>query len=506
MPLSDIPDWPALEATLSELTAPGPLEIHEDGEWLAELSNLQWELTRAGSGGVLHLWSPERNLVRRVLRVAENVPGHLILEVQRFGRAQPIKLEFIRADVLRPAGRTRRAKFRARFSRLLAEKFPDAHAVSLSTAPDLRRSFSGSYTRGLLHEAGRVWAVLACPDGESSSTIDDALSFALLWLDNLRRQAQNRQVCGLRLFLPAGCSQLTQHRSRALHPSVHLEIYELDGVTGRIHRMEIADSGNLESRLITRREWEAAVSGAGEWRARIAAILPPPGATALDVVAVPAASGFALRYWGLEFLRTARPSDGPPRPFFGIGDDRHELTEASWPQLVKLLRQLSDDRSPLASDVNQPPYRAAPERWLETLVLHDSSALDAQLDERFLFSQVPAFSAGDRGVMDLLGVTRQGRLVVIELKASEDLHLPIQALDYWLRVHEHQQAGDFARHGYFTGIELDPRPPLLWLVAPGLRFHSAVEILLPFLSPEILVTRIGLNESWRRGLQVTFRQ
>ena len=37
-------------------------------------------------------------------------------------------------------------------------------------------------------------------------------------------------------------------------------------------------------------------------------------------------------------------------------------------------------------------------------------------------------------MLDLLTVDRCGRLLVIELKADEDLHLPLQGLDYWLRV------------------------------------------------------------------------
>ena len=132
--------------------------------------------------------------------------------------------------------------------------------------------------------------------------------------------------------------------------------------------------------------------------------------------------------------------------------------------------------------------------------------LDAQLDASHLYSQVPAVAAGDRGVIDLLGVTRRGRLVVVELKASEDIQLPIQAVDYWLRVRRHQREGDFERYGYFAGVQLDPRPPVVWLVAPGLRFHSATDTLLKYLSPEAQFARIGLNENWRRGLKVIFRQ
>jgi hypothetical protein len=163
-------------------------------------------------------------------------------------------------------------------------------------------------------------------------------------------------------------------------------------------------------------------------------------------------------------------------------------------------------RSSLATQTTHLLHRSAPERWLETLVLEDPTKLDAQLDAHYLYSQVPAVSAGDRGVLDLLGVTRRGRLVVIELKASEDIQLPIQAVDYWLRVRRHQGEGNFERYGYFPGVQLDPKPPLVWLAAPGLRFHSATDTLLKYLSPEIQITRIGLIENWRSGLKVIFRQ
>jgi hypothetical protein len=55
-------------------------------------------------------------------------------------------------------------------------------------------------------------------------------------------------------------------------------------------------------------------------------------------------------------------------------------------------------------------------------------------------------------------------------------------------------------------VQIDTRPPLVWLVAPALRFHSATEILLKYLSPEIQITRVGLNENWRRGIKVMLRQ
>lgn len=108
-------------------------------------------------------------------------------------------------------------------------------------------------------------------------------------------------------------------------------------------------------------------------------------------------------------------------------------------------------------------------------------------------------------ILDLLTV-RSGRLAIIELKASEHIHLPLQAADYWLRVRKHLENGDIARYGYFPGIELQQVPPLVYLVAPALRFHPSRDALLKYLSLELKVVRVGLAESWGRGLRVVMRE
>jgi hypothetical protein len=93
----------------------------------------------------------------------------------------------------------------------------------------------------------------------------------------------------------------------------------------------------------------------------------------------------------------------------------------------------------------------------------------------------------------------------VELKASADLHLPLQALDYWIRVKWHLDRGEFPAHGYFPGLPLCPDPPRLLLVSPSLEFHPTTETILSFFSPAIEVERIGLAADWRKGLQVMFR-
>ena len=74
-----------------------------------------------------------------------------------------------------------------------------------------------------------------------------------------------------------------------------------------------------------------------------------------------------------------------------------------------------------------------------------------------IYGQVPAFAGGDRGILDLLAVDRTGRLVVIELKASADLHLPLQALDYWIRVKWHLDRGEFSASRLLSGHRVAAR-------------------------------------------------
>ena len=496
-------DWAELDRALDAMVASGTTEVREDGEWLAELAALHCELHSRGKTPLVHLWSAERNLTRRILRVREASQDRIVLEVHRFGRAKPGRLEFLRTDSPRPAGRVTREQFRARFQRFLAERFPDATIESLTTSPDLEHSFSGVYVRGRMHEGSREWAVLAASPGEGAAAIEGILAFGILWLDWTRNHAERRAVEGLRLFVPKGTSRYLRERVSALSRTARVEIFEFGEADGWMQKIDPADAGNLESWLVPRREIESACAAAREAIARVHALAlhVPPAGDDIGTRLVPGTNEVALCFRGLEFGRWSR--DGIS---FGLGDSREKLTEATEPALDRLMRRLDLHRSALASETNHPLYRSAPERWIETLVLHDPSKLDAQLDPSHLYSQVPAVAAGDRGVLDLLGVTRRGRLVVIELKASEDIQMSIQAVDYWLRVRRHQREGDFERYGYFSGKELDPKPPLVWLAAPGLRFHSATGTLLKYFSPEIHVTRIGLNENWRRGLKTIFRQ
>ena len=149
------------------------------------------------------------------------------------------------------------------------------------------------------------------------------------------------------------------------------------------------------------------------------------------------------------------------------------------------------------------PAVQASERALEHEVRSHLESIEASLVPDLVHDQVIAFAAGDRDVVDLLAISRSGRLAVLELKASEDIHLPLQALDYWMRIRWHAERGEL-RH-LFPGVAVSKAAPQLLLVAPAMAFHSANACVLRYFSPEIEVERVGLNSDWPRALKVTMR-
>jgi len=188
---------------------------------------------------------------------------------------------------------------------------------------------------------------------------------------------------------------------------------------------------------------------------------------------------------------------------FGLGAEERVLAGANFANLERLVRSIGEARHAEGPRDNR-FWRLHPERWLESLVVKNICALNDGLDRRWCYSQVPAFSASDRAMIDVLTATRTGRLAVVELKADEDIHLPLQGIDYWSRVAWHHARGEFQKFGYFAGRELSAESPLLMMVAPSLRVHPATDTLLRYISPEIEWVLLGIDERWREKLRVVF--
>jgi hypothetical protein len=201
---------------------------------------------------------------------------------------------------------------------------------------------------------------------------------------------------------------------------------------------------------------------------------------------------------GLEFARW----DAAKGILFGL-ETKHKGRESNASEIEALARELARFRSADADDRTSPLYLKKPELWLEAQVRVALQAIDASLDQEPVYRQAPAITCGDRSVLDLLAADYAGRLAVV---VTEDLHLPLQALDYWIRVRWHAERDDFRAAGYFPGKTLQTEPPRLLLIAPALCFHPTTDALLDHFSPEIEVDTVGLAMNWREEVRVMFRR
>jgi hypothetical protein len=481
--------------------------VLENGAVAFDLARSKYSISGESQRCLVHFWSEERNIVRRVLE-AEVKNGTLRLAVQRMGQTRPLKLEICRERDRRSptARRLARAAYEEKLRRNLERHFPDFKVVRLTSGMDLEKSFGPIYARGLIRRGRSAFAFLGVNAQETQSSIDSAVTFGILWLEVCRqRQGASLLVEGLKLFVPRGTSTLARERMTGLNrQAAKWRLFELDDRDDALVEIDCADRGNVATRLVhapdeasTRARFKNAI-------AKMQAVLPN------CEVAVLSPAEVVFRWRGLEFakVRLGMVSGrfvAAEEIVFGIGAEERVLEEHNEAAFVDLVQCLRDVRHPYGPRQHA-MWRLCPERWLESLVVCDVSVIDERLDPSCQYSQVPAFSAADRAMIDVLTATRAGRLAVVELKADEDIHLPLQGLDYWSRVEWHHARGEFERSGYFEGRELAAQKPLLFLVAPALHVHPAADTLLRYITPEIEWKFVGIDERWREGVKVIFRK
>lgn len=509
-PIATIP--PVTAASLVQtvqdfLSASQDAVVIEDGAVAFDLMQSKYALSDDHDKCLLHMWSSERNVVRRVVE-AEVQNEVLRLAVQRLGQAKPTKLEICRQRDRRApsAKKAVRTAYQHALARVLHRRFPGFTLGRLSSSVDLGHSFGPIYTRGLLRHGQTAFAVLGVNGQETQASIDAALTFAILWLDACRHaQAGKTSVQGLKLFLSPGSSTLTRERVAHLHrEAAKWQLYEFDEHEDALTEIDVSDRGNIATRLVHATDEAAIFDRFADPIHYVRQVMPE-----VEIASLSAAE-IAFRCHGLEFAR-ARLSHQPgtfrsnPELVFGLGAEERVLGDENAEAFVRLVRSIGEVRH-AAGPRDHMLWRLHPERWLESLTVKDVSMMDERLDPNHAYSQVPAFSAADRAMLDVLTMTRQGRLAVLELKADEDIHLPLQGLDYWSRVEWHHGRGEFQRFGYFPGQELSNESPLLFLVAPALHVHPATDTLLRYLSPEIPWELVGIDERWRDGVKVVFRK
>jgi hypothetical protein len=197
------------------------------------------------------------------------------------------------------------------------------------------------------------------------------------------------------------------------------------------------------------------------------------------------------------------------RIWFGIEGQRrrafHEYHQRDWDKLLSDLRTYRDEK---CRDRRHWFYRAAGESWLESILRRDVSKLDPGLIIAPLHAQFRTSHGRPTGArpIDLLALRHDGRLVVIELKVNEDREHVFQGVDYWRRVEAHRRRGHISAAKLFGEREISDESPLVYLVAPALRFHPSFATLAKTIAPDIEIYRFDINEDWRGGVRVVRRE
>ncbi len=440
----------------------------------------------------IEIWDETRSVSRRIVSVDRHSTGVLDCAIQKFG-GKPSRLTFIDLDLPQTVHRTRmgqRQNFGEQLRRMLQRQFPGWEVETLSSALDLQHSFSSVFPRAKVTRGTHTLAAMACPTPEDEPAL---LTCALIWHRHLHLRRRTQGQTSLCLFLPEIAGNLTAHRLRWLTgESLSTRIFRFNA-HGSAGEVDPQDLGNLQTRLAS---------------TYVAPRLSPEIESLLnELKSFPAVGcspelhgAISIRSRGLEFARLENGCI-----LLGI-ETKTELPPSQFSAVTNFAAQLSSLATAQQSAAANAPNATPPqfsERWLEAIVRAHLPFIEPDLLPDPIHGQVLTFAGGDRDLIDLLAISPAGRLAVLELKVAADLHLPMQALDYWMRVAWHLQR-DELRH-LFPGSILQCKPPRLLLIAPAMSFHSTNADLFRYFSPEIEVERIGLNTDWRNNLRVVLR-
>ena len=497
--------------------------VLEEGRVLFDMRMARYAVSEQHGRCLLQLWSEERNLVRTVVEVRERAQCLLVM-TRRMGAAKPQALELVpTSDRRTPTAReAARRNYQRLLERALTRSFIGSKVDGMRSAMDLEHRFGPAYVRGRLLRGTAADAVIGVSEAESAATVDGVLTLGILWLDHCRQKGDGRRhFGGLKVIVPAGAWRTTAERMSWLnHAAADFQLFTLDERSEELAAVDFRDTGNLESRLVHAFSAAAAMERCQGGIDRLMGLVSAPARERVEIRAS-SATEVGLLLHGLEFARVrhgfAANSFAPQDEVtFGAGANETPLTTENEGLCRELLERLFRHRYADGAQTD-PLFRMQPEHWLEARLRGGIAELLPGLRGDLLYSQVPALSVGDRGLLDLLTLDRNGRLTVIELKADEDLHLPLQALDYWIRVralNNDRQPGAgggrllsaFERQGYFAGAEVSTAAPRLLLAGPALRIHPANELVLRYFSPQVDWELIAVSDHWRRELKVVFRK
>lgn len=485
--------------------------IERHSEWLcvqssrataAPFRNDECDIRRSHGRLIFSCWGDEGALAWRIAGW-EWTGEKLLLDATRRLGVEKDSLELIPRvsfdSITEAIGATRRERC-GRLAQLASAVMHRCKIERAGLSPGSRRGQPGRYARIMLHHKRERIAVTGTVAESETCPVDAFLSSALIWFARASERARPPYIQKLWLVVAKNCVEELTARLALLREDLLrvITLYQIDDAWQELTRLQVPSREELfaEEPERFRPPGRSAMS---ESAAQIVALAPE----AIDVVR--SRYGETLRFHGLAFARVRRVM-GRENVWFGIeGARRRLLYDGTHEECAKLIRDLQEHRNSETTDHHHALYRAAPEAWLESLLRRDITRLDPGLRLAPLYAQFRPPHAGAQRPIDLLALRRDGRLVVIELKVSEDREHVLQGADYWRRIAVHHRYRHIERAGLFPDASIVDEPPLVYLVAPLLRFHRAFHTMARAIAPDIEIYRFDINEDWRTGVRVMRR-
>jgi hypothetical protein len=490
-------DLSLIKYELERFLLGGEFDLFEDQHLVAKIEAERTAAEISYGKLILSIWGDGWSRSWRVIS-CELAAERLTLGCSKQMGLKRCALTLSRGEGVRQAAQTRK-DFAHQLAAIIEANLQGFRVERAVTARNDPRHLSGVHARLVIRDRGKRFAGIGVSETELQPNVDAVLAAGLIWIEELRRRSG--PVEGLMIFAPH-CDTIAI-RLTAMSASTRVSLFRINETKGAIEPVSPFDQGDLNDsfrKAARRAHWPRP------------GMLPPDCAMLVESLRRLAPDHIETHHRGawvalsIRGLEVARVWINRRRVEFGIGEARVKLNPRNEHELERLIQETITRRRSEAEFRNEMMFRYQPERWLEAIISHDVTALDSTLDPRFVYAQVPTYRGDQRTFIDLLAVTREGRLVVMELKVSEETEFSFQALDYWLRVEWHRARGDFHRRGYFEGLGLIDEPPLLYLVAPLFRFHETTKLIAGSIHERVPVYRIGINEDWRGGVRVLLRE
>lgn len=389
---------------------------------------------------------------------------------------------------------------------LAAALQPKTEIEKAGLSKGMKRGAVGRYARIILKTYKERIAVTADVAEDEDSNVNAFLSSSLLWF----KEQQERKKEANKLWLVSttcGSGRVSQGLSARVACLRHnlrdtISVFEIADETETLTQTPKYTIEDLWDELPKKISRPASITNSDTAQS-IVSLAPE----AIDVVR--SRHGETLRFHGLPFCRI-RTTMKRERVWFGVeADKRRELNQHTLTDFDKLINELKLHRNANAEDKRHDFYRLASEAWLESLLRRDITRLDPGLIIAPLHAQFRAVNesktSGTARPVDLLALRHDGRLVVIELKTSEDREHIFQGVDYWRQIEAHRRAGNIEKAKLFADKEISDEPPLVYLAAPLLSFHRKFQTLAKMVDPQIEIYRFDLNEDWRFGVKTARR-